>query len=83
MTDIAAALETYALERIAEGHTVTLFFGSHSLLAKTLAVSPDMPGMLSGEGMDETQFLVSAAGLVAVRANKIEAVESTVGFRKG
>ncbi|HEX7783099.1 MAG TPA: hypothetical protein VF509_09865 [Sphingobium sp.] len=79
MTDTANPLEAYALDRIADGHTVTLFFGAHSLLAKTLATDP--PGMLKGEGIDGTEFLVSASGLVAVRANKIDDKDSTVGFR--
>lgn len=82
MTDTVARLEAYALDRIAEGHSVTLFFGSHSLLAKTLAVTPDAPGLLRGEGIDGVQFMVASAGLVAVRANKIDDAESTVGFRK-
>jgi hypothetical protein len=83
MTDTPNPLEAYALGRIADGHTVTLFFGSHSLLAMTLAADPGSPGMLKGEGVDGTEFLVSAAGLLAVRANKKDEKDSTVGFRAG
>jgi hypothetical protein len=83
MTDEASQLAAYALERIVEGHTVTLFFGTHALLAKALVAAPGMPGMLLGDGIDGAQFLVPAAGLVAVRANKIDDAESAVGFRAG